>query len=37
MGVAKGPGHMALTVMPDSAHSRASVRVNWTIPPLLAA
>ena len=34
-GVAKGPGQMALTVMPCGAHSRANVLVNCTMAPLL--
>ena len=37
ISVAKGPGRMALTVMPYGAHSRARVRVSCRTAPLLLA
>ena len=37
IGVKKGPGQIAFTVMPLPASSSANARVNCTAPPLLVA
>ena len=37
MMLATYPGATALTRMPWTAHSAASVRTSWLMPPLLAA